>query len=72
MNYDTLRESGGYVNETTGRIEQIAPAKVVKNSHGEQVSREEVERGVSPENATVLRGAYANDYMRGVYGRIEF
>ena len=72
MNYDTLRDSGGYVNETTGRIEQIAPDKVVKNSHGEQVSREEVERGVSAENATVLRDAYANDYMRGVYGRIEF
>lgn len=72
MNYDTLRDSGGYVNETTGRIEQIAPDKVVKNSHGEYVSREEVERGVSPENATVLRDAYSNDYMRGVYGRIEF
>ncbi len=72
MNYDTLRETGGYVNETTGRIEQIAPDKVVKNSHGEYVSREEVERGVSPDSATVLRDAYSNDYMRGVYGRIEF
>jgi hypothetical protein len=72
MNYDTLRDAGGYVNETTGRIEQIVPDKVVKNSHGEVVSREEVERGVSPDSATVLRDAYARDYMRGVYGRIEF
>jgi hypothetical protein len=72
MNYDTLREYGGYVNEKTGKIEQIDPAKVVKNSRGETVSREEVERGVSPESATVLRDAYSNDYMRGVYGRIEF
>ncbi len=72
MNYDTLRDTGGYVNESTGRIEQIAPDKVVKNSHGEYVSREEVERGVSPESATVLREAYSKDYMRGVYGRIEF
>jgi hypothetical protein len=72
MNYDVLRDTGGYVNESTGRIEQIAPEKVVKNSHGQYVSREEVERGVSPENATVLRDAAANDYMRGVYGRIEF
>ncbi|MHC1726677.1 MAG: hypothetical protein AB9866_11800 [Syntrophobacteraceae bacterium] len=72
MNYDNLRESGGYVNEKTGRIEQIAPEKVVKNSRGEYVSREEVERGVNPDSATVLRDAYSNDYMRGVYGRIEF
>ncbi len=72
MNYDTLRERGGYVNESTGRIEQIDPDKVVKNSRGELVSREEVARGVSPEQATVLRDAYSNDYMKGVYGRIEF
>jgi hypothetical protein len=72
MNYDTLRDSGGYVNEKTGRIEQISPEKVVKNSRGEYVSREEVLRGVSPDSATVLRDAYSNDYMRGVYGRIEF
>lgn len=72
MNYDTLRESGGYVNEKTGRIEQISPEKTVKNSRGEYVSREEVERGVNPDSATVLRDAYANDYMRGVYGRIDF
>ena len=72
MNYDLLRDSGGYVNEQTGRIEQISPEKVVKNSHGEYVSREEVQRGVSPENATVLREAFSKDYMRGVYGRIEF
>jgi len=72
MNYDLLRDTGGYVNEKTGRIEQIAPEKLVKNGHGELVSREEVERGVSPENATVLRGAFSEDYMRGVYGRIEF
>jgi hypothetical protein len=72
MNYDNLRDYGGYVNEQTGRIEQIAPDKLVKNSHGEYVSREEIERGISPENATVLRGAYSADYMRGVYGRIEF
>ncbi|MFH0729873.1 MAG: hypothetical protein V2B19_26470 [Pseudomonadota bacterium] len=72
MNYDNLRESGGYVNEKTGRIEQISPEKTVKNSRGETVSREEVERGVNPDSATVLRDAYANDYMRGVYGRIDF
>jgi hypothetical protein len=72
MNYDNLRESGGYVNEKTGRIEQISPEKVVKNSRGEYVSREEVARGTNPDNATVLRDAYSNDYMRGVYGRIEF
>ena len=72
MNYDNLRESGGYVNEKTGRIEQISPEKAVKNSRGEYVSREEVERGTNPDSATVLRDAYSNDYMRGVYGRIEF
>lgn len=72
MNYDTLRDTGGYVNEATGRIEQIAPDKVVKNSSGETVSREEVERGISPDQATVLRDARSADYMRGVYGRIEF
>jgi hypothetical protein len=72
MNYDTLRDTGGYVNEKTGRIEQIPSDKVVKNSRGESVSREEVDRGVSPENATVLRDAFSNDYMRGVYGRVEF
>jgi len=72
MNYDTLRETGGYVNEKTGRIEQIPPEKVVKNSRGEYVSREEVERGVPPERATVLRDAYSNDYKRGVHGRIAF
>jgi len=72
MNYDLLRENGGYVNEKTGRIEQIPIDKVVKNSHGDYVSREEVEHGVSLDNATVLRSAYADDYMRGVYGRIGF
>lgn len=72
MRYDFMRDTGGYVNESTGRIEQIAPEKVVKNSHGELVSREEVERGVSPDSATVLRDAHSADYMRGVYGRIEF
>jgi hypothetical protein len=34
--------------------------------------REEVERGVPADHATVLRGAFSNDYMQGVYGRIEF
>jgi hypothetical protein len=72
MNYDTLRQYGGYVNENSGRIEQIDPDKVVKNSSGEVVSREEVERGVDPNQATVLRDAYSNDYMKGVYGRVEF
>ena len=72
MNYDNLRETGGYVNEKTGRIEQISPEKTVKNSRGEYVSRVEVERGVTPDSTTVLRDAYSNDYMRGVYGRIEF
>ena len=72
MNYDNLRDYGGYVNEKTGRIEQIAPEKLIKNRDGEHVSREEVERGVSPEDATVLRGAFSDDYMRGVHGRIEF
>ena len=72
MNYDTLRESGGYVNEHTGRIEQIPSEKLLQNSHGEYVSRDEVDHGVSLENATVLRGAHADDYMRGVYGRIGF
>lgn len=72
MNYDNLRDHGGYVNESTGRIEQMDPAKVVKNSRGEIVSREEIERGVSPESATVLRDAFSNDYMKGVYGRIQF
>lgn len=72
MNYDVLRDTGGYVNEATGRIEQIPPEKVVKNSHGEYVSREEVARGISPDQATVLREAHVNDYLRGVYGRIEF
>ena len=72
MNYDTLRESGGYVNEKTGRIEQIPPEIVVRNSRGERVSLEEVRRGVDREQATVLRDAYSNDYMRGVYGRAVF
>jgi hypothetical protein len=72
MSYDVLRDTGGYVNESTGRIEQIAPEKVVKNGSGELVSREEVERGVSPDSATVLRDARSAGYMRGVYGRIEF
>ena len=72
MNYDTLRDSGGYVNEKTGRIEQIPSERLVKNSHGDLVSAEEVSRGVSLENATVLRGAYSDDYLRGVYGRTTF
>jgi len=54
------------------KLQQIAPDKVVKNSHGQYVSREEVERGVSLENPTVLRDACSNDYMRGVYEPIEF
>jgi len=72
MNYDTLRDSGGYVNEKTGRIEQIPFERLVKNSRGDLVSAEEVNRGVSSENATVLRGAYSDDYLRGVYGRTTF
>ncbi len=72
MNYDNLRDYGGYVNEKTGRIEQIPPDGLVKNSSGQLVSREEVERGVPADQATVLRGAFSNDYMQGIYGRIEF
>jgi hypothetical protein len=72
MNYDLLRDTGGYVNEKSGRIEQLAPDQVVKNSRGDSVSREEVRRGISPDRATVLREAYSNDYMRGAYGRIAF
>ena len=72
MNYDNLRDYGGYVNEKTGRIEQIPPDKVVKNSSGEYVSREEFERGVPLDQCTVVRGAFSDDYMRGAYGRIEF
>lgn len=72
MNYDVLRDTGGYVNEATGRIEQFTPDQAVKNRNGELVSREEVERGIDPNQATVLRDAHANDYMRGVYGRVEF
>jgi hypothetical protein len=44
MNYDTLRDYGGYVNEKTGRIEQIPSERLVKNSHGDLVSAEEVRR----------------------------
>jgi hypothetical protein len=72
MNYDTLRGAGGYVNENTGRIEQIPDGETVKNSHGELVSREEVQQGVPPESAHVLRDAHTADYMRGVYGRVAF
>jgi hypothetical protein len=72
MSYDTLRDTGGYVNEQTGRIEQIPPDRVVRNRNGEYVSREEVERGIDPHQATVLREAHTQDYMRGAYGRIEF
>ena len=72
MNYDTLREHGGYVNEETGRIEQIPTEGLVKNSSGELVSREEFQRGVPLEQCTVLREAYSDDYMKGAYGRIEF
>ncbi len=72
MNYDTLRDVGGYVNERTGRIEQIPDGEVIKNSHGEVVSKEEVRQGTAPDSATVLRDAHTSDYMRGVYGRVEF
>jgi hypothetical protein len=72
MNYDNLRDYGGFVNETTGRIEQIPPDGLVKNSSGQYVSREEVDRGIPADSATVLRGAFSEDYMKGVYGRIEF
>ena len=72
MNYDLLKDSGGYVNEKAGRIEQIPSERIIKNSHGEAVSLDEVRQGISPENATVLRDAHAEDYMRGVYGRIGF
>lgn len=72
MSYDALRDTGGYVNEQTGRIEQIPPDRVVRNRNGEYVSREEVERGIDPNQATVLREAHTEDYMRGAYGRIEF
>jgi hypothetical protein len=72
MSYDTLRDTGGYVNEKTGRIEQIPADKVLKNSSGEYVSREEFERGVPLDQCTVLRGAYSDDYMKGTYGRVVF
>jgi hypothetical protein len=71
-NYDTLRGVDGYVNERTGRIEQIPDGEVIKNSNGEPVSKEEVRQGTAPDNATVLRDAHTSDYMRGVYGRVEF
>ena len=69
---DHWSEMGGYLNKNTGRIEKMEPDAIIKNSSGEIVSREEVQAGVSPEDATVLRDAYSNDYMRGVHGRIEF
>lgn len=72
MNYDLLRDVGGYVNESTHRIEQLPANQVVRNRQGDLVSREEVDRGVDVEQATVLRDASSSDYMRGVYGRIEF
>ena len=73
MYHDNWRDMGGYVNEKTGRIEQIDSEHVVRNSSGEVVSREEVqEQGIPADQATVLRDAYSADYMRGVYGRIEF
>ena len=69
---DHWSEMGGYLNKNTGRIEKMEPDALIKNSSGEIVSREEVQAGVSPEDATALRDAYSNDYMRGVHGRIEF
>lgn len=72
MNYDNLRDVGGYVNEQSGRIEQIPADKLLKNQAGDYVSREEFERGVPLEQCTVLRGAFSDDYMRGAYGRIAF
>jgi Bacterial Ig-like domain len=72
MNYAALRNYGGYVNEKTGRIEQLSPEHLVSNSRGELVSAEEVSRGVRRDHATVLRAAGPDDYMRGIYGRITF
>lgn len=73
MYSDFWHQMGGYVNEKTGRIEQIPEESLVRNSTGQLVSREEVqERGVHPDHATVLRDAMSEDYMRGVYGRIVF
>lgn len=73
MYYDLWTDNGGYVNEKTGRIEKMGSDAVVKNSRGELVSREEVQdQRIPPDQATVLRGANADDYMRGVYGRIQF
>ena len=69
---DHWSEMGGYVNRNTGQIEKFDPDKIVKNSSGEIVSLEEVAKGVSPDDATVLRDAYSNDYMRGMYGRTVF
>jgi hypothetical protein len=72
MWYDHWRSMDGYVNEKTGRIEQVDPDRVVRNSGGDVVSREEVQAGTPADQATVLRTAGADDYMRGAYGRIEF
>ena len=69
---DHWADMGGYVNKKTGRIEKMEPRDLIKNSSGQIVSREEIQSGVSPDQATPLRDAYSNDYMKGVYGRIEF
>jgi hypothetical protein len=60
------------VNKETGRIEKMDPEHLVRNSSGEVVSREEVQAGVNPDQATVTPEATTEDYMRGVWGRIEF
>ena len=72
MMYDNWRDEPGYVNKSTGRIEKIESAKIVKNADGDVVSLDEVLRGVSRNEATVLRDASSADYMRGVHGRVEF
>lgn len=73
MNYNLLTNNGGYVNENTGRIEMMAPDHEIRNSRGELVSAEEViDQRIDPEQATVLREAFADDYMRGVHGRVQF
>jgi hypothetical protein len=62
----------GFVNEATGQIETMDAGDVVRNSRGQAVSRSDIERGLTPDQATVLREAGANDYMRGVYDRVHF
>lgn len=73
MYYNLWTDNNGYVNEKTGRVENIPSDKVIKNSRGEVVSSEEVLlQHIPADQATVVRDAYSEDYMRGVYGRIQF